>query len=185
MFDDDQETPNTITCTYEFDEGGKKKMMVFEVRHWITNNEAGIHEFDQSVKSNTIGNLFYGSNGYLAIDGYVKYQTWLGKEQEPGPFAKQGGDHFANFINAVRSRRREEPTRKLKKVRFPRPSCIWPTFRTSLAVRCTSTRTRIPAPAMPKQPGCLPASTALRLSSRNWCKAPGRTGPSVCAESYS
>ena len=114
MFDDDQETPNTITCNYEFDQGGKKKMMVFEVRHWITNNEADIHEFDKSVKSNTIGNLFYGSNGYLAIDGYVKYQTWLGKEQEPGPAAKQGGDHFANFINAVRSRRREELTAEIE-----------------------------------------------------------------------
>ena len=45
--------------------------------------------------------------GYLAIDGYTKYQTWLGREQQPGPSAKQGGDHFANFIDAVRSRKRE------------------------------------------------------------------------------
>ena len=44
MFDDDQETPNTITATFEFDDGGKKKMMVFDVRHWITNHEAGIDE---------------------------------------------------------------------------------------------------------------------------------------------
>jgi predicted dehydrogenase len=42
MFDDDQETPNTLTAEYEFDDGGKKRMMVFEVRHWITNHEAGI-----------------------------------------------------------------------------------------------------------------------------------------------
>ena len=114
MFDDDQETPNTINCTFEFDEGGKKRMMVFEVRHWMTNNEADIHEFDKSVKSNTIGNLFYGSNGYLAIDGYDRYQTFLGKDREPGPTAKQGGDHFANFINAVRSRRREDLTAEIE-----------------------------------------------------------------------
>ena len=35
MFDDDQETPNTINANFEFDVDGKKKMMTFEVRHWI------------------------------------------------------------------------------------------------------------------------------------------------------
>lgn len=43
-FDDGQETPNMLTATYEFDERGKKKIMVFEVRHWMTNHEAGIRE---------------------------------------------------------------------------------------------------------------------------------------------
>src|SRR5208282_65552 len=42
MFDDDQETPNTITASYEFNDGGKKKMMEFEVRHWMSNHEGGI-----------------------------------------------------------------------------------------------------------------------------------------------
>ena len=44
MFDDDQETPNTISASYEFDVDGKKKMMTFEVRHWISPHEAGIDE---------------------------------------------------------------------------------------------------------------------------------------------
>jgi len=114
MFDDDQETPNTLAVSYEFDEGGKKKMMTFEVRHWITNQEADIHEFDKSVKSNSIGNLFYGSNGYLAIDGYTKYWSYLGKEQEAGPARKDGGDHFANFITAVRSHSRGELTAEIE-----------------------------------------------------------------------
>lgn len=115
MFDDDQETPNTISCNYEFDgTDGKKKLMTFEVRHWMTNHEADIHEFDQSVKSNTVGNIFYGSNGYLAIDGYVKYDSWIGKNAEPGPSAKGGGDHFANFIDAVRSRRRQDLTAEIE-----------------------------------------------------------------------
>src|SRR6185295_2970965 len=43
MFDDDQETPNTLNCVFEFDQpNGRRKMMESEVRHWITNDEAGI-----------------------------------------------------------------------------------------------------------------------------------------------
>ena len=42
MFDDDQVTPNTQVANLEFDKKGKKVMIVFEVRHWLTNNEAGI-----------------------------------------------------------------------------------------------------------------------------------------------
>ena len=103
MFDNDQETPNTISCLYEFNVGGKKKMMEFEVRHWYTNPEASIHESG----NNAIGNLFYGSKGYLAIDSYTSYKSWLGQKQEPGPEKKQGGDHFTNFFDAVRSRKKE------------------------------------------------------------------------------
>src|SRR5690348_2912123 len=33
MFDDDQETPNTMTATFEFNDNGKRKMLVAEVRH--------------------------------------------------------------------------------------------------------------------------------------------------------
>ena len=32
----------------------------------------------------------------------------IGKDQTPGPERKDGGDHFANFITAVRSRNRGE-----------------------------------------------------------------------------
>ncbi len=42
MFDDDQETPNTLNCAFEFNEGGKHKMMEFEVRHWMSNHEATV-----------------------------------------------------------------------------------------------------------------------------------------------
>ncbi len=112
MFDDDQETPNTISALYEFDNGtGKRKMLEFEVRHWISNHEGGINEAPRkSGKSdpNTIGNLFYGSKGYLVIDGYGTYKTFLGKQQEPGPTNSSNEKHFENFIGAVRSRKRED-----------------------------------------------------------------------------
>ena len=111
MFDDDQETPNTISASYEFDVDGKKKMMTFEVRHWISPHEAGI---DEGKPGNTIGNQFYGSKGYLVIDNYNKYYSFMGKEQTPGPTATKRDEHWANFIGAVRSRRRQDLTAEIE-----------------------------------------------------------------------
>ena len=108
MFDDDQQTPNTMVANFEFNEGGKKKILVFEVRHWITNHEAGIGEGGKHKDPNTVGNTFYGSKGYLAIDGYGQYKTWLGKDQQPGPSRTEDGNNWANFIEAVRSRKQSD-----------------------------------------------------------------------------
>ncbi len=115
MFDDDQTTPNTLIASYEFDKGGKKAIMVTEVRHWISNNEAGISDAPELKMGagggrggNTIGNIFYGSKGYLAIEGYTKYSTFMGKNQEPGPGRTAGGNNWQNFIDVVRSRKKED-----------------------------------------------------------------------------
>ncbi len=136
MFQDDQETPNTLHATFCFDfPNGKRKMMELEVRHWITNHEAEIGtgaygasgvppaglgadankkpSTTQSLgpkdaKTNTVGNIFYGSNGYLAVDGYDSYKTWVTDEVTPGPSGKASGDHYANFIDCVRSRRAQD-----------------------------------------------------------------------------
>jgi len=106
------------------------------VRPWITNHEAEIGtgaygasgvppagltvsagkkqaNSQQSLgpkdaKTNTVGNIFYGTNGYLAIDGYDAYKTWVTDQIEPGPSGKASGDHYANFIDCVRSRRAED-----------------------------------------------------------------------------
>jgi len=109
MFDDDQETPNTITALFEFNgAGGKKKMLEFTVRHWISNHEAGINDAPGRKDRNTIGNIWYGSKGYVVVEGYNKYYSFLGPDQEPGPSLTQGGSPWANFIQAVRSRKYED-----------------------------------------------------------------------------
>jgi predicted dehydrogenase len=107
MFDDDQETPNTLSASFEFGDGGmKKKMMTFEVRHWITNHEAGIEE----PEPQNVGVIFYGSKGYMAVwsEDSGKYQTWLGREQKPGPSGADMGNNWANFIDVVRSRKQAD-----------------------------------------------------------------------------
>jgi predicted dehydrogenase len=127
MFDDDQETPNTLNAAFEFKlPGGERRMLEFEVRHWITNTEAeigtptfgseglppatgavGIVKGATKQRKLAIGNIFYGSKGYMAMSGYDSYKTWLGEEQEPGPHRARGGNIWANFIECVRSRRKE------------------------------------------------------------------------------
>ena len=103
LFDDDQQTPNTQIAAFEFDEGGKKLQLEFEVRHGITNHEAGIGV--ESGGQITVGDIVYGSNGYMTIDNRDSYRTFLGKKQEPGPGRSESGDNWANFIQAVRSRK--------------------------------------------------------------------------------
>ncbi len=93
LFDDDKETPEVLTSTYLYPE--EKKMIQFEVRHWCTNEEHGVG----------VGNIFYGSDGYMLIKHYDAYETYLGQKREKGPARKAGGDHYANFIKAVRSRK--------------------------------------------------------------------------------
>jgi predicted dehydrogenase len=131
MFDDDQETPNTLNVSYEFNENGKRKLMEFEVRHWMSNGEAPIgpqpHNSGGATmadsgaplaggntrrgpNSDSIGNLFYGRNGYMVVDSYHSYKTWMGREQEPGPSNADSDEmtkHVQNFVDGVRSRNRE------------------------------------------------------------------------------
>lgn len=57
----------------------------------MSNHEAGIGEGGKRKDSNTVGNVFYGSKGFLAITGYENYKTFLGRDQEPGPAKKKAG----------------------------------------------------------------------------------------------
>ena len=101
MFDDDQETPNTMVSTFKWKDANK--MMVFEVRHWITNDELG-----EGGSGNVVGCLFLGSEGYMVIPSYNKYQIYYERKREKGPGRSEGGDHFLNFIEACRSRNHED-----------------------------------------------------------------------------
>lgn len=102
-FDDDQETPNEQVGLFEYDDG---KILQFEVRGLYTNNE----------KEVLIGNLFYGTKGWMWLNG-TNWQTFFGRKNEPGPsygekeeaadpmnLAGAGSSgHFANFIDAVKA----------------------------------------------------------------------------------
>jgi predicted dehydrogenase len=96
LFDDDKITPEVLTTLYHYPD--EKKLIQFEVRPWCTNSEDGA----------SVGNIFYGSEGYMVIKGYDTYETYLGQKKEKGPSGKAGGDHYANWIKAIRSRKTED-----------------------------------------------------------------------------
>jgi len=112
MFKDDQETPNTLVSTFEFDNpegaGDKKKIMVFEVRHWDSNPEGFIQNAKSSSdgymmsSANNIGNLFYGSKGYM-VKNVDEWKTYMGKDRVPGKSGSGLGNHYQNFIDTIRA----------------------------------------------------------------------------------
>jgi predicted dehydrogenase len=98
LWDDDKETPEVMTANYLFPSG---KMLEVEVRHWCSNYEDEI----------SVGNIFYGSTGVVLVDGYNRYKIIKGGVndiRQAGEWVEKGGDHFGNFIQAVRSRKNED-----------------------------------------------------------------------------
>jgi len=89
-YSDDGQTPNTLHVSFEFDDCE----LQFEVRGLITNDEAKVK----------IGDIFYGTQGILAMTSYESWQSFFGPKLEKGPGGTGGGDHFANFVKAVKSR---------------------------------------------------------------------------------
>jgi len=91
-YKDQGETPNTEICTFTYDDG---RILVFETRGRFTNDEGGVK----------VGNLFYGSKGWLAVNGTGgPYDLYLGDNDKQPRQQGKGLDHFANFIDAVRKR---------------------------------------------------------------------------------
>ena len=98
-----QETPDTQTSLFEYADG---TILEFATRGEFTNEEG----------TQRVGNLFYGSKGWLWIDGSgTSWQSYFGPKNEKGPGADleaKGSKpmppevefaHFQNFIDAVRS----------------------------------------------------------------------------------
>jgi predicted dehydrogenase len=89
-YTDDGQTPNTLMVSFGFDDCE----LQFEVRGLITNDEAKVR----------VGDIFYGTEGILAITSYEDWQVFYGPKLEQGPGGKGLGDHYANFLKAVKSR---------------------------------------------------------------------------------
>jgi hypothetical protein len=94
-----QETPNTQTAAYTYADG---KIIEMETRGRYTNHEGSAGQ--------EVGNLFYGSEGWLEISG----STWKAfRRREKKPFAeskdaeRDRASHWANFLDAVRAEKDE------------------------------------------------------------------------------
>ncbi len=100
--DDDQEVPNTLVAVYEYDDG---TIIQNEVRSLPTNPE-GLPDS---------GDCFlYSDQGWITFNGNG-YKTYFGQKNEPGPARSENdfppeerSDGWKNFIDCVRSRKRED-----------------------------------------------------------------------------
>ena len=115
---DDQETPNTLLASYDY--GGRE--IVFEVRGLSTNGEGvapppprgrggAAPEIARPASpiNVTVGNLFYGTEGWMAMNdgGYQIYKgsgSELIAEEKPARGEDSTRLHMENFLAAVRSR---------------------------------------------------------------------------------
>lgn len=118
--DSQQETPNTQTTVLEYADG---TVFEFATRGLLTNVEGGGRmgkaADGKHASGLRVGNIFYGSEGRLEIDGDGSWRTYLGRKDEAGPTSEtiqmeeksnamntvgSGlGGHFGNFVDAVRA----------------------------------------------------------------------------------
>ncbi|QGJ71516.1 Alpha-N-acetylgalactosaminidase [Planctomycetales bacterium 10988] len=106
------ETPGVQTATFKWPDG---LFIEMEVRDWYTNAEAGFRdEYPFVQKDFPVGAIFLGTEGTMIFPDYSSYRTFLGRDRKEGPFAFEEGSpisntaHFRNWVEACRSRRRED-----------------------------------------------------------------------------
>jgi len=100
IYDDDQETPNTQHAAFAID----TRQIHFEVRGLPTGPEGGLGP----RTSNTVGNLFLGSRGWMWAD-HSGYQVYLEGSTDPVATEAAPKDdamplHVENFLQACRER---------------------------------------------------------------------------------
>jgi predicted dehydrogenase len=87
---DDGQTANTQICVFDYGDCE----LIFEVRGLSTKDLLGAR----------VGNIFYGTDGYLVVDGYTKAAAFTPKGELIQKFSG-GGDHYGNFVQGVRGRK--------------------------------------------------------------------------------
>jgi len=115
---DDADTPNTLAFLGKW--ASNNALVTVENRHWYTNSEAQMRDkYPFMAENQCVGEIFFGSEGYMIFPDYVSYYTFLGPKNEPGPFKTASADfnwsnesvpHFQNWIAAIRSGRHEDLT---------------------------------------------------------------------------
>lgn len=100
---DDGETANTQLSVFDYADS----QLIFEVRGLasVSPYPGGIG--NDKKGSNFVGNIFYGTNGIVVCPNY---SGGVALDSGGNVVAKfgGGGNHFENFIKAVRSRKRED-----------------------------------------------------------------------------
>ena len=124
-YDDDQETPNTQTASFDF--GGRE--LVFETRGLLTGGEGFVTAPQGSAPLDIkIGNLFYGSEGWAAMNDQG-FQAFKGESNELvlEERAERGMNttqlHMQNFLAACRSRRHQDLTDEIANAHVSASMC--------------------------------------------------------------
>jgi predicted dehydrogenase len=98
------DTPNTQVAVYDYGD----KCIVFETRGLSVDDsaDAEINKLFGKTKGDHIGVIFYGTEGILVQKTYTDCVAFDPKGNTIKEF-KGGGDHYGNFLQAVRSRKAE------------------------------------------------------------------------------
>jgi len=92
-YDDDGNTPNTLVSVYDYGD----RQLIFEVRGLVTS----------PYKTAKIGVIFHCEHGYLVSSSYGRLNAYDLEGKVVKTFTG-GGNHFQNFLDAVKSGKRED-----------------------------------------------------------------------------